>query len=82
MFKFLSITALVSIFLMSKAFAEADVIKEKDKDKDGKLTIEEFAGDDKKLQKKFKKLDVDKDGSLSAEELKKAPEKKKKKKKK
>jgi len=67
---------------MNSAFAEADVIKEKDKDKDGKLTIEEYAGDDKKLQKKFKKLDANNDGSLSADELQKAPEKKKKKKKK
>lgn len=80
MFKTMSLTALISLSLL--ATVSADIMKEKDKDQDGKITIEEFAGDDKKLQKKFKKLDTDKNGSLSAEELKKVSDKKKKKKKK
>ena len=41
-----------SISFVCSSFA-AD-LAEKDTDKDGKLSIEEFAGDDKKLKKNFK----------------------------
>ena len=49
-----------------------------DKNEDGKISVEEYAGDDKKLQKKFKKLDKDGDGSLNEKEFSKSMKKKKK----
>lgn len=61
-------TAILFALLTS---VSADLLKEKDADKDGKLSVKEFAGEDKKMKKKFKKLDTDKDGFLNAEELKK-----------
>lgn len=75
----------VALLFALLASVSADALKEKDSDKDGKLSVEEFAGDDKKKKLQFKKLDADKDGFLNAEELKgsdKGEEKKKKKKKK
>ena len=54
--------------------------KESDKNDDGKVSEEEFAGDDKKLKKKFKKLDKDADGSLNEKEFEASMKKKKKKK--
>ncbi|MBI1373967.1 MAG: hypothetical protein GC159_14690 [Phycisphaera sp.] len=54
----------------------AEAFKKKDKDADGKLTFEEFAGKaaadaDKAegLKKKFEKADKNSDGSLSLEEF-------------
>jgi Ca2+-binding EF-hand superfamily protein len=67
-------------FLVLSSAAYAGTLADKDTDKDGKVSAEEFAGDDKKLQKKFKKLDKDKDGFLSAEEFDKLSAQKNKKK--
>ena len=64
----------VFMFVFSSFAAE---LAEKDADNDGKLSIEEFAGDDKKLKKAFKKLDADSDGFLNDEEFKKSQKKKK-----
>ncbi|MBU3009959.1 EF-hand domain-containing protein [Polaribacter vadi] len=46
------------------------LIKELDKDEDGKLSLKEVKGP---LKKDFKKIDTDEDGFLSKEELEKAP---------
>ena len=56
-------------FLLFSMSAFAETFEEKDADQDGKLSVSEYAGDDKKLKKNFKKLDQDADGSLSAEEF-------------
>lgn len=64
----------VFMFVFSSFAAE---LAEKDADNDGKLSVEEFAGDDKKLKKAFKKLDADSDGFLNDEEFKKSQKKKK-----
>ncbi|EDM26031.1 hypothetical protein LNTAR_19577 [Lentisphaera araneosa HTCC2155] len=47
----------------------ASTLADKDTDKDGKLSVEEFAVDKKKLKKKFTKLDADKDGFLNEKEF-------------
>lgn len=70
--------AFFAIFAIAASVSAAD-FAEMDKDKDGKLSKEEFAGDKKGLLKKFDKLDKDKDGSLSEEEFKATMKKKKKK---
>ena len=75
--KFISVFA----FVMFIGGVSAEGLADKDKDNDGKLSVEEFAGDDKKLAKKFKKLDKDSDGFLSADEFKASMKKGKKKKK-
>ena len=66
-------------FIAIASSATAAGFADKDTDKDGKISLEEFAGKDKKLEKRFKKLDKDKDGSLSEEEFMKSMKKKKKK---
>jgi hypothetical protein len=70
-------TFLAALLFMGSAFAET--FAEKDADKDGKVTLEEFAGEDKKLKRAFKKLDKDKDKALSEEEFNAKPAKKEKK---
>lgn len=70
------LVVLTTFALAAGAFA-AD-FKTTDKNDDGKVSKEEFAGDDKKLAKKFKKLDKDSDGSLSEDEFKASMKKKKK----
>lgn len=55
--------------------------KATDKNDDGKVSEEEFAGEDEKLKKKFKKLDKDADGSLTEKEFAASMKKKKKEKK-
>ena len=62
------IAIFASMVFVSGVFAAE--LADKDTDKDGKLSVEEFAGDDKKLKKSFKKLDKDKDKFLSEEEFK------------
>ena len=60
-----------------------EIFKAKDKDNDGKLSLEELKGkctDEKKLErieKRFKAKDKDGDGLLTLEEFKAKPEKKK-----
>lgn len=73
--KCIAFVALIAIASSVSAAEFADL----DKDKDGKLSKEEFAGKKKGLQKRFDRLDKDKDGSLSEEEFKKNKKKKKKK---
>ena len=67
--------AFVSIFMFVFSSFAAE-LAEKDADNDGKLSVEEFAADDKKLKKAFKKLDTDSDGFLNDEEFKKSQIKK------
>ena len=55
-------------FLLFSLSAVAETFADKDADQDGQLSIIEYAGDDKKLKKNFKKLDADADGALSEEE--------------
>ena len=78
--KLKSISLLLFLLFGGSVFAEG--LADKDKDSDGKLSVEEFAGDDKKLQKKFKKLDKDADGFLNEDEYKASMKKGKKDKKK
>ena len=68
------------LLLFFAAGLSAEELVDKDSDMDGKLSVEEYAGDDKKLKKKFKKLDKDKDGFLNEEEFKSSGKKGKKKK--
>ena len=63
-----SIIALLVLFLFSLS-AMAETFADKDADQDGQLTKSEFAGDDKKLKKKFLELDENADGVLSEEEF-------------
>ncbi|MCH2205027.1 MAG: hypothetical protein MK132_04035 [Lentisphaerales bacterium] len=67
--------AFVAIFMFVFSSFAAE-LAEKDADNDGKLSVEEFAADDKKLKKAFKKLDTDSDGFLNDEEFKKSQIKK------
>lgn len=69
---------IASLMFVFSSFAVE--LAEKDTDKDGKLSVEEFAGEDKKLKKKFTKLDADGDGFLNDEEYKASQKKKGKKK--
>ena len=68
MVKKFCVAIFASMFFVSGVFAEG--LADKDTDKDGKLSLEEFAGDDKKLKKAFKKLDKDSDSFLNEEEYK------------
>ena len=59
-----------------------EVFKKRDKDGDGKLSLEEFLGkrkdeDKVKAEKVFKRKDKDSDGFLTLEEFKAKPKKKK-----
>ncbi|MCM8527859.1 MAG: hypothetical protein NE327_15165 [Lentisphaeraceae bacterium] len=65
-------------FIAIVSSAAAAEFADKDTDKDGKISLEEFAGKDKKLAKKFKSLDKNKDGSLCEKEFSKTMKKKKK----
>ncbi|MCM8527860.1 MAG: hypothetical protein NE327_15170 [Lentisphaeraceae bacterium] len=70
------------VLFVAMAFAASGFaadFKTTDKDSDGKISKEEFAGKKKGLQKKFDKLDKNKDGSLCEEEFKASMKKKKKK---
>ena len=60
--------AFISLLLLGSS-AFANPFTDKDTDEDGQISISEYAGDDKKLKKKFKKLDKDEDGSLSEDEF-------------
>ena len=59
-----------------------EVFKKRDKDGDGKVSLEEFVGKRKdeakeKAEKQFKRKDKDSDGFLTLEEFKAKPKKKK-----
>ncbi|MCM8543410.1 MAG: EF-hand domain-containing protein [Lentisphaeraceae bacterium] len=75
------IIVLAFLALVSSASAAPKDFKSVDKDKDGKISKEEFTGGNAKKEKAFKKLDKDKDDSLSEEEYKATMKEKKKKKK-
>ena len=75
------LVVLTMFALATGTFAAPKDFKSFDKDKDGKLSKEEFTKGNEKKEKAFKKLDKDEDGSLSEEEFKAMKTKKKKEKK-
>ena len=56
------------ILLIFSLSAFADTFADKDTNQDGRISLTEFAGDDKRLKSKFKRLDTNSDGALSEEE--------------